>query len=124
MSPTSSIPTAFSLPTTTPSFPVDSGSAGQPASTMPQYLVETGGVLFAIVAIVSVVGYFHHGRKKTNNAQRNITRATFGKFLSSLRHRGLDTATATVGSDWPADVEGGPEVGCELILIVFELRHL
>ena len=110
MSPIASIPAAFALSAATPSVALDPDSAGQSASTMSQYLVGTGGLVFAAVAIVSVAGYFYHGRGAADNPRKNSTWATFSSFLSSMRHRGSGTTTVATGSDWPPDVEGGFEV--------------
>ncbi|KAH0839497.1 hypothetical protein J3R83DRAFT_331 [Lanmaoa asiatica] len=111
MSPIPSVATAFTVSSAAPSVALDPGSSGQSASVISQHLLGTGGLLFAAVAIVSVAGYFYHGRGAANSARTTNTWASLSNFLSSMRHRGSAMTSMATGTDWPVDLEVGPEVG-------------
>ena len=121
MSPIPSVVTAFALSTAAPSVGLDPDSGGQSASATSQHLLTTGGLVFAVVAIVSVAGYFYHGRWARNSARTSSTWVSFSNFLSSIRHRGTTTTRTEAGTDWPADVEFGPQVGWISMHGLFEL---
>ncbi|KAF8554989.1 hypothetical protein OG21DRAFT_1603182 [Imleria badia] len=76
---------------------------------MSQHLLGTGGLLFAVVAIVSVAGYFYHGRGSANSAQKTNTWASLSGLLSSLRHWGTAATSMEAATDWPVDLEVGFE---------------
>lgn len=111
MSPIPSVATAFALSSAAPSVALDPDSAGQSGSVTSQHLLATGGLLFAAVAIVSVVGYFYHGRGAANGARTANTWASLGSFFSSMRPRGSATTSTAVATDWDVDLEVGLEVG-------------
>ncbi|KAG6375160.1 hypothetical protein JVT61DRAFT_3367 [Boletus reticuloceps] len=108
MSPIPSVATAFALSTPAPSVMLDPDSAGQGASMMSQHL-RTGGVLVAVVALVSVASYFYHGRGTVNHTRTSNTWVSLTGLLSSIRHRGSPTTSTAVATDWPVDVEVGFE---------------
>lgn len=100
MSPIPSVTTAFAFSTAT--VPLDPDTPGQSASVVPLHLLGTGGLLFAVVALVSVVGYFHHGRRAVNSAPSgNVWASLSGLFA---RRRG------SAATDQPVDLEAGFEV--------------
>jgi len=105
MSPIPSVVTAFALSPTAPSVALNPDSPGQ------LHLLGTGGLLFAVVAIVSVVGYFYHGRAVANGAKTSNAWGSLTSFLSSMRHRGPATNSTAPATDWFVDLEVGPEVG-------------
>ncbi|KAG6374872.1 hypothetical protein JVT61DRAFT_3601 [Boletus reticuloceps] len=108
MSPIPSVATAFALSTPAPSVMLDPDSAGQGASMMSQHL-RTGGVLVAVVALVSVASYFYHGRGTVNHTRTSNTWVSLTGLLSSIRHRASPTTSTAVATDWPVDVEVGFE---------------
>lgn len=110
MSPIPSVATVFALSPATPSVGLDPDSAGQSASAMSQHLLGTGGLVFAAVAIVSVAGYFYHGRGTANSARTSNTWGLLNSLLSSMRPRGSAATCTTAATDWPVDLEVGPEV--------------
>ena len=73
MSPIPSVATAFALSPAAPSVALDPDSTGQHASVMSQHLFGTGGLLFAVVAFVSVASYFYRGRGTANSCQTGST---------------------------------------------------
>ena len=96
---------------TAPSVALDPDSAGQHASVTSRHLLGTGGLLFAVVALVSVAGYFYHGRGTASSSQTSSTWASLSNFWLSMRHRGSATTSTAVATDWPVDLEVGFEVG-------------
>ncbi|KAG6374879.1 hypothetical protein JVT61DRAFT_3608 [Boletus reticuloceps] len=108
MSPIPSVTTAFALSTPAPSVMLDPDSAGQGAPMMSQHL-RTGGVLVAVVALVSVASYFYHGRGTVNHTRTSNTWVSLTGLLSSIRHRGSPTTSTAAATDWPVDVEVGFE---------------
>jgi hypothetical protein len=111
MSPIPSVATAFALSPAAPSVVLDPDSAAQHASVMSQHLLGTGGLLFAVVALVSVAGYFYHGRGTASRSQTSSTWASLSSFWSSMRHRGSAATPTAVATDWPVDLEVGVQVG-------------
>lgn len=112
MSPVLPAPTSLPLSIATPTVALNPDSAGQSASVVSQHRLGTGGLLFAVVAILSVAGYFYHGRRTPNSTQKTNTWATLSGFLSSLRHWGSTTTSMEASTDWPVDLEVGSfEVG-------------
>lgn len=123
MSPIPSVATAFTLSPAVRSVALDPDSAGQSASVMSQHLLGTGGLLFAVVAIFSVAGYFYHGRGGANSARTSNTWASLSSLLSSMRHRGsATTSTAAAATDWPVDLEVGPEVSRVHVMCMLLIR--
>ncbi|KAG8218208.1 hypothetical protein J3R82DRAFT_3770 [Butyriboletus roseoflavus] len=119
MSPVPSVATALVLSPTARSVGLDPDSAGQSAWVVSQHL-GTGGLLFAVVAIFSVAGYFYHGRGEASSARTSSTWASLSSFLSSMRHRGsAPTSTATTATDWPVDLEVGPEHHVSMVYAKF-----
>ena len=110
MSPVPFIASAFALSSAAPSAALDSNSGGQPATETSQYLLGTGGLVFAVVAIVSVAGYFYHGRRAVNNIRTNNTWASLSSFLSSIRHRGTAATHTATTADRSVDLELSPQV--------------
>ena len=111
MSPIPSVATVFALSPAAPSVALDPDSAGQHATVMSQHLLRTGGLLFAVVALVSVASYFYRGRGTANSRQTGSTWASLSSFWSSMRHRGSATTSTAGETDWPVDLEAGFQVG-------------
>ncbi|KAG9316998.1 hypothetical protein JVU11DRAFT_1178 [Chiua virens] len=87
--------TAFALEAT-PS--VIDNATEQTAPVTSQHILTTGGLLFVAVVVVTLAGYFHHGRRaRTNNGWAG----GLSGFLSSLRSRGSAGTSDGATSDLP-----------------------
>ena len=116
MSPIPSVVTALPLSILAPSVVLDPDTAGQSSSVVSPHLIGTSGFVFAVVAIVSIAGYFYHRRRPANRAQTSNIWTSLGGFLSSMRYPGSGISSMGTAADWPPDLEAGLEVSRAIVL--------